>query len=276
MIGRTAIPTMAGVATIAVIVGLIVGSVAFPMTRTTTIFQSSEVTSTQTVFSLASRISTTTTTTITITTTTIAIELEQQQQQTVSNREGIELSESLNTTTIAVGQSLNITLTIFNTFPSVNSVPTSTDWQFQGVPVAVWPPCFYNVPMRVIVLQGNYMAQQLPSVANATFPINCMEGWSIDHVIFQPKSDQANITGRYSVTNTNQTLGPFNLQLNFTTSGYWDLQNLSKELNPPILGQLYPPESPSSIAFVPGVYTVAVEDEWGQEVIMHFFVIPSQ
>jgi hypothetical protein len=99
-----------------------------------------------------------------------------------------------------------------------------------------------------------------------------MEGWNVDHVIFQPQSDQVNITGIYDVTGTNQTLGPFHLVLNFTTNGYWDLQNLSKELNPPILGDQYPPRAVDSIPFVPGVYTVAVEDEWGQMVVLHFSV----
>ena len=185
--------------------------------------------------------------------------------------QGLRLDLAYNTTILDPGQRLNVIVSLFNTLPSVNTVATSGDWLFQGVPVALWPPCYFNAPVQAVVLKGNYTLQDLRTVANVTFSIACMESESIDHAIFQPSSSQANLTGLYG--NSNRTEGPFQLSANFTTSGYWDLLNNSREPNQPILGaQQYPPRPPTAIAFVPGVYTVAVADEWGQAVILHVVV----
>jgi len=59
--------------------------------------------------------------------------------------------------------------------------------------------------------------------------------------------------------------------LNFTTNGYWDLANQS-QLNPPVLGMQIPPRPPIPTPFVPGAYTLAVSDEWGQAAVLHFTV----
>jgi hypothetical protein len=126
--------------------------------------------------------------------------------------------------------------------------------------------------LEVVVLNGNYTLQGLQKVANVflgnTF---CQGGMFVDHVIFRPKSDQANITGS-SFGNQTQTLGPYRLTLNFTTAGYWDLPSLAGKVDAPVIGGSQP-APPSSIAFSPGVYTVAVDDEWGQAVIMHVVVV---
>ncbi len=184
--------------------------------------------------------------------------------------QGLRLDLAYNTTILNPGQRLNVIVSLFNTLPSVNTVVTSNDWLFKGVPVALWPPCYYIMPVQAVVLKGNYTLQDLRTVANVTSDIVCMESVSIDHAIFQPSSTKANLTGIYDVSDTNQTLGPFLLSANFTTSGYWDLLSNSKELNPPVLGPLNPP--PTAIGFVPGVYTVAIADEWGQAVILHVVV----
>jgi hypothetical protein len=188
---------------------------------------------------------------------------------------GIELVLSINATTLRVGQRLNASLSIVNTLPRVNTIQPSNNWLFQAVPVALWPPCYFGLPAEIAVLNGTYSAQNLRAAANATFKYICMEGVIVDHVIFQPASDKANLTGIYGVSGANQTLGPFHLSKSVTTSGYWNLQNLSKEINPPIIGDGANPKiPPDSIPFVPGSYTVAVEDEWGQIAILHFVVSP--
>jgi hypothetical protein len=184
---------------------------------------------------------------------------------------GLQLRLTDNATTLVVGQRLEINVSIFNSLPSVNRVVTSDNWPFRGVPVALWPPCYYTMPVVAVVLLGNYDLQSLPTVANVTFPIRCMEGVTVDHAILQPNSSQANLTGIYNISNTNQTLGPFRLSASFTTTGYWDLLGNSRQLNPGILNE-DPPRPPTVTAFIPGVYTVAVADEWGQAVILHVFV----
>jgi len=193
----------------------------------------------------------------------------------VYSSNGIRLTLWTNSTELVVGQGLNVTLSVDNTLGSVNSVKPSSVWLMHGVPVALWPPCYFGLPAEAAVLPGNFTAQDISSVANVTFGYGCAEGVEVDHVIFQPNSDQVNLTGDYSVTGENQTLGPFQLSLSFTTRGSWDLQNLSRQLNIPILGDQYPPRPPASVPFTPGVYTVAVGDEWGQVALLHVTVVPS-
>ena len=191
----------------------------------------------------------------------------------VSPPGNIQLSLVLNSTSLQVGQKLNVAITISNAQPVVNVIRTADDWQFQGVPVALWPPCYFGIPAQVVVLQGDYDLQQLKVVADVPFDYICMESVSVDHAIFQPMSDRVNLTGVYDVTSTNETLGPFQLEKNFTTSGYWNLQSLAGELNIPIIGDGGNPNvPPNSTSFSPGTYTVAVADEWGQDVLLHFTV----
>jgi hypothetical protein len=172
-------------------------------------------------------------------------------------------------------QTLNVSLSIVNTLAKVNTVKPSSNWLMHGVPVALWPPCYFGLPAQVAVLQGNYSAQSIQAATNVTFSYICMEAVTVDHVIFQPNSDQVNLTGLHDVTGASRSLGPFHMSLSFTTGGYWNLQNLSRELNIPILGEPYPSSQPAYIPFSPGEYTVAVADEWGQIALLHFLVSQS-
>jgi len=202
----------------------------------------------------------------------LGTELGSTSTATVSYPGGLRLTVSSNASELQVGQHLNVSLSIVNTLPKVNIVRPSSDWRMHGVPVALWPPCYFGLPAEAAVLQGNYDLQDVQSAANVTFGYMCMEGVGIDHIIFQPDSDQVNLTGLYSVDESNQTLGPFRMSLSFTTAGYWNLQNLSSELNIPILGEGYPWDIPAYTPFTPGEYTVAVCDEWGQVALLHFSV----
>jgi hypothetical protein len=92
----------------------------------------------------------------------------------------------------------------------------------------------------------------------------------VDHVVFYPMSDRANITGIYSVDSINETYGPFTLTQNFTTRGSWGLYP-TLVIGEEVIG----PEVPYSTPFAPGNYTVAVADMWGQVVIDHFQVASS-
>ncbi len=198
----------------------------------------------------------------------------------VSLPDGIQLNLTLNSTSLLVGQKLHVTISIFNTLPQTNVIRTANDrhkyasnFQFLGVPVALWAPCFYDLPTQMVVLKGDYDLSGLQATANVPFYYMCMEAVNVDHVIFQPTSDQASLTGIYDVDSSNQTLGPFTLAQNFTTGGYWNLQSLAGELNIPIIGSGANPNTPpDSTPFVPGQYTVAAADEWGQVAILHFSV----
>ncbi len=184
---------------------------------------------------------------------------------------GLQLIASINSSSITVGKNLSVSISLLNTLPTVNAVPASNTWAFQGVAVNLWGVCFGEYPVEVAVLKGNYTAQELPSVANSTFAYTCAAFIQLNQVIFHPSSEEANVTGVGPGPGVDQTLGPFHLALNFTTSGYWDLQSLSEQQNLPLLspgGAL----NLTSTKFVPGTYTVAVADEWGQMQILHFTV----
>ena len=186
---------------------------------------------------------------------------------------GIELTTSINATGVSSGEGLAVALSISNTLPTVNNVATSNDWSFQGVPVALWPACYFSMPAEVAVLDGNYSADELPLVAGAEFQYQCAEGGTVHRVAFQPQSDKASLTGvMCGGSCINGTMGTYGLSFNFTTKGYWDLEYLANSLNVPILGQQTNGQ-PYSLPFVPGVYTVAVADEWGQVDVLHFEVV---
>lgn len=187
-----------------------------------------------------------------------------------TSTQGLQLTESVNASTITVGRSVNISIFILNTIPTVNTILPLDDWSFQGVGTTLWGACVGSYPVEVAVLSGNYTIQELQSVANSTFQYTCAGYVSVNQVIFQPHSDQVNITGSGPGPGLNQTLGPFHLTVNFTVNGYWNLKSLSQEPNLPIVGA--EGRAPSSTAFVPGIYTVAVEDEWGQAIVLHVAV----
>jgi len=176
--------------------------------------------------------------------------------------------------TITEGQSLNVSISILNTHDALNSIQPSDQWAFQGVPVSLWPACYFSLPAQVVVLNGSYTAQDLQGVANSVFNYECAEGVEITQVAFQASSDQVNITGAYSVTGASQTHGPFQMALNFTTEGSWNLGALSPEPKIPILSQDQS-RQPDYTAFALGVYTVAVDDEWGQAVVLHVTVLAA-
>jgi len=195
---------------------------------------------------------------------------------------GLELVISISAPNYRVGLGLNITTYVVNTFPVVNTVLPSHDWLFKGVPVYLWQPCLggagnqsLGLPLQIAVLNGNYTAGALPVIANTTVHSNpvCMEGTAVDRVTFLPDSDQANLsTTGWNGVNSSEISG---FRFSFITTGYWNLKAFVGETNPPVLGpDMYasPPTAPNPTTFVPGTYTVAVEDEWGQTAVLHFTV----
>jgi hypothetical protein len=65
---------------------------------------------------------------------------------------------------IYFGQSLHVSIDVYNTLPEVNDVTdvnSTADWQFGGFPVFIWSPCWYSWPVQFILVQGNYTEAQL-------------------------------------------------------------------------------------------------------------------
>jgi hypothetical protein len=81
-------------------------------------------------------------------------------------------------------------------------------------------------------------------------------------------------------SDSNQTFGSADLASNFTINGYWDYPLTaadSRDLQTPVTGGVqfqFPEVGPiAAYPFVPGVYTLAVVDEWGDSVVLHFTVV---
>jgi hypothetical protein len=199
---------------------------------------------------------------------------------------GLKLSVVVNTTLMKSGQRIQVSVSLYNTLDVKNNLSISDNLPFRGVLLALWPTCTYIVglnydttPAQAIILKGNFTAATIPSVANASLwsgvGILCHEGVEAHNVIFEPHSSMANVTGIcYCPLGT--SIGPFEISNNFTTRGYWDPSLNSHRSTPPFLA--WGPNNqdsnqvPTETIFVPGVYTVAVGDVWGQEVVLHFTV----
>jgi hypothetical protein len=207
---------------------------------------------------------------------------------------GLRLSTFVNATDIIVGQRLNISVSVFNTLPTASaffpqrsfeySDPGEVgNWTFYGIPVATWPECSnrfpfsWPMPIDVVVLDGNYTAQELPSMANTTSQYTCgITSPAIPSYAFEPNSDIINMTVFFDGGAGSRPMGLFQLSSNFTIGGYWDLASASENnpsiCEPAVLNHCAPPPS---TPFAPGVYTIGVSDEWGQYDVLHFQVSGS-
>jgi hypothetical protein len=218
-----------------------------------------------------------TTTTATLTSPTVHATQNQTDVVTVSaiGTNGLRLSTSMNATELKVGQGLAVSVLLLNTLPRINVVKPSDDFAFNGVAVAMWDYC-EGEPVQIDILQGNYSIQELPAATDVTFTVVCMEGGFIPSVVFAPHSDQVNLAGvaAYPLYG----IPWFPLSLNFTTSGYYDLASISQHDTDPLItepGPFSQKDTVSATSFAPGVYTLAVADEWGGYNILHFKVSPS-
>jgi hypothetical protein len=236
--------------------------------------------------------STTTTTLARVTSTTTVTTSQTSQAVAAVAPNGLRLSTSINATEITAGEKLGISISVFNTLSTTDGFNLQRsfefsdpgeegNWTFYGVPIATWPECdgyVWPYPIAVVVLSGNYTAQQLASTANTTLPLPCDDGWSpsIPYIIFEPNGDGVNLTAQFDGGAGIHTLGQFQLASNFTISGYWNLINLAEGANSTYVCEPATsnscPSLPPSTPFGPGVYTVGVADEWGQYDVLHFQV----
>lgn len=189
---------------------------------------------------------------------------------TTSRSLGLRLTESINASTIADTESLNVSVSIFNTLSSVNSLSPSYEFPFQGVPVDFWKNSCPLDPRTatVWVAPGNLTLQGLKNdnLSLSTFysgPV-C---FGVKSINFQPSSDVINFT-----TSEPSTTGPFHTALSFIIDGGWNIFTLD-HLQPALVQGQPPP--PVTAAFSPGVYTVAVDDEWGQVAILHVTIVAA-
>lgn len=180
---------------------------------------------------------------------------------------GIQLTEGLNASQLDLGQRLYVSVSIKNTLPRVNDLNASHSYGFVGAMIDFTvPDCFYYQPAMLMIAPGDYTEGNL---GNASIQFEACDGaFDAQHVVFQPMSDQANVTGVDKFANAQQNRGPFSLNLNLTTPGYLRYDRSEAGLFSASLVE-------SVLPFSAGVYTVAVGDEWGDVVILHVTVHPG-
>jgi len=235
--------------------------------------------------------------------TTANTEVASESNATTVGSDGLRLSTAINSTQVAAGQSLNISVSLVN----ILSTPVSLqqggragflpgNWTYYGVPVSTWPECTPSVfffgwqfPIEILVLNGNYTAQQLTSLANVSLsagPCEAGEGTTaVPTYTFEPDSELVNITYFADGGAGFGKVGIFPAATSFVLGGYWNLASLQKN----VTGDFSNPdyvydycisavsqvcEIPQSSPFYPGAYTIGVSDEWGQFIVLHFSVKP--
>ena len=209
--------------------------------------------------------------------------------------EGLQLKATLNATTIRSGQRLGITVSLYNTISSLLNLTASDAWKVNGFPIAMWPGCYFTQPVEFMIVKGNYSLGGLQAESNSSewLPSNfvwCAEGGTIDHFVFQPTSVRANLSGTLCVAicTPRQSFGADDLTSNFTVNGYWAYPLNTSEASD-VLTPIKPCPPPSYCSpgvtfnfpevgpipqhpFTSGLYTLIVDDEWGQVVILYFTV----
>ena len=188
---------------------------------------------------------------------------------------GISLQVSVNGTTMAEGDDVAITATLFSSpIGQDNIVSPSDNWPVYGLLMfnQNFPPCLFHSPFELVVLKGDYSSSQLMAMGSTGTPAyTCMENTYVIGFTFAPNSTLARITSLYDVTDGISTYGPVNASVTVTTNGYWDnSSSMAYSVAYSGLGNYnqFPAEHP----FVEGVYTIAIGDEWGQLVVIHITV----
>ena len=167
----------------------------------------------------------------------------------------LELSLSLNATSIRPGQSVNVSLGEWNQLAQLNNVTAESDWALRGLSLG---PCgTINYPMGIALFSGHYTASNISSATplqlDAPGVYSCPMIMSVHDYSFHPLSSTADVYGSCTpgycftmkVASTN------------SVSGYWSGGS-----------------SPDGgfRALPQGAYTVAAGDEWGSLALLHFTV----
>jgi hypothetical protein len=161
---------------------------------------------------------------------------------------GLNLTLSLNASSIRAGHYMGFTYTLFNTWSRQNNVSSANDW---AVPNLVNGPCGpTNSPIAVAVVAGNYALSNISEAPKIEYGMMCttVTGGNA-YYDFQPLSDEISI-GKC------QTIPPHPCGMLMASTGtiigYWSG------------GQI--------LSFTSGAYTVVVADEWGQVAVSSFTV----
>ena len=193
-----------------------------------------------------------------------------------NNKLGLELFASVNSTELTQeDSSLLLNITVIDTLPTQNNVSYANSWAIANMS-HLGEPCNFYSPTGFAVFSGYYSLNNLSQGTPLNlYPIEPMcpaafifNGSSIIGVLqnvtsysFLPKSDRANYSGYYipeSSTNGSIFFGMFPTTLSHDQSIF-----TTNSTEPTIS---YSPSASST------EYTLAVGDEWGDLLLIHFTV----
>ena len=164
--------------------------------------------------------------------------------------DSLQLRLSLNATIVAPGQSFAITVSEFNTLTTTNNVTAANSWALDGLELG---PCGHSYgptqgPLGVEVFAGHYTAtniSQAQPLAIFPFPVGCPQFVRlITGFYFQPLSDAA----------------------------YWLPSfggNGTSVAGSVTVGSVYAAGAATGAPLIPGMYTVAGGDEWGNLLLLY-------
>jgi hypothetical protein len=168
---------------------------------------------------------------------------------------GLELHLSLNATSIASGQSISVTVWMYNPSSSTANVSASRDWALGGLVIGPCGPL--NYPMGFLIMGGNLTISEVmsgqalqlysPGTYNCPMILSSISGYA-----FEPTSSSASVMGSC----TSSACFSADMSASATFSGDYGLLGFS--------------------SFAPGSYTVVGGDEWGGLMLLHFSVTSQE
>jgi len=172
----------------------------------------------------------------------------------------LNLSMSLDNTTIKYGQMVGTSLDLWNILNTNNTVYPSSNWSFP----LTQHSCPLRYPMDYSIFKGYYTADNISSAAPVPYdrpeygPHSCspISNYDASSYVFSPNSDNA-------LLNDSGSFFPEQMKYGSGALGFWGYY---------WLGMFFPNDNPLQ-SLPPGVYTVAGGDEWGQLLILHFKVV---
>jgi hypothetical protein len=177
--------------------------------------------------------------------------------ETSNSTLGLELVLSVNSTMIPSEDAISISSWVQNTRPTANNLTAAKDWPISGLSSGPCGPAWY--PVGVTVLRGNYGMQNVSDGRRIfIWPIISCPAEASPNVTsysFLPKSDMAS----YS----------------------WDLRSSTAPIPLTVTAAPFAANgtglysSLGSTSALPSSYTLVAADEWGQAVLLHFEVTPS-
>jgi len=171
---------------------------------------------------------------------------------------GIDLTLALNGTTVKQGQDIQDVVQVLNTLPRVNNVTVGDDFPVKPLNPKCLPGDY--TPIVAQMYSGSYGSANISNATPLSYVLTCPAVGNNSltseyYYLFEPNSANATLYGRTYAGNPGNS-GPMSLLL----------------VNQISIHQ-FSISFPNG-TFPDGVYTLMVEDWWGQMVILHFSIVP--